>query len=74
VLAIRERRYPQTVERPVRSQLRVPQPESTAALRPSQRRAEQRRGDLISRQRSARDWLLDVALTLQAKAAPGELD
>ena len=67
--AVRERGYPQTMERPVRSQLRVPQPQSTAALRPSQRRAEEHRADLISRHRSARDRLLDVALTLQEARA-----
>jgi hypothetical protein len=58
----------------VPSQLRVPQPESTAALRPSQRRAEEHRADLIDHRRSARDWLLDVALALQDKAAPSDLD
>ena len=64
VLAAREHRHSPTVERPVRSQLRVPQPESTAALRPSQRRADEHRADLISHHRSAREWLLDAALTL----------
>jgi hypothetical protein len=74
VHAVKDRRYPQTIERPARGQLRVPQPESTAALRASQRRADHHRAELISRQRSARDWLLDVAHTLQGKATPGDLD
>ncbi|MGH2969100.1 MAG: hypothetical protein ACRDK0_08540 [Solirubrobacteraceae bacterium] len=47
-------------ERPPRRDLRVDQPRSTAGLRPSQRRAADRRA-LIEREHSVEHWLRRLA-------------
>ncbi len=47
-------------ERPMRRPRRFGQPESTAALRPSQRRAERNRA-AAREQQSAEDWLRRLA-------------
>jgi hypothetical protein len=55
---------PDTAEQRVRRPLRVAQPESTAALRPSQRRAAENRASLTGRARSIDVWVRDFgALT-----------
>jgi hypothetical protein len=51
---------PDTVARRARAALRVRQPESTAALRPSQRRAEERRAAL-EREHTVEHWLRRLA-------------
>ena len=53
---VRERSHTTRAEYGRRRTLRVGQPESTAALRPSQRRAEQGRAALSQRD-SVEDWL-----------------
>jgi hypothetical protein len=53
---VRERSHPTRAECRTRRTLRVGQPESTAALRPSQRRAAQGRAALSQRD-SVEDWL-----------------
>jgi hypothetical protein len=55
-MVVRERSQVDRAERGTRRTLRIAQPESTAALRPSQRRAAQGRAALSERH-SAEDWL-----------------
>jgi len=51
---------PEAAEQRVRRPLRVPQPESTAAFRPSQRRAAENRASLTQRPR----WIEERARDL----------
>jgi hypothetical protein len=51
---------PEAAEQRVRRTLRVPQPESTAAFRHSQRRAAENRAGLTQRPRSIEEWARDL--------------
>ena len=53
---------PEAADQRVRRTLRVPQPESTAAFRPSQRRAAVNRAGLTQRPGSIEDWARDPGL------------
>ena len=65
---------PKTAEQRLRRTLRVPQPDSTAALRPSQRRAAENRATLARRSRSIEQWVHEFRALTMTLAMQGSID